>query len=324
MGKSRSSADRLGPIATFVCVGESASFTDAAKKLQMTVSGVSRAISRLEERLQVRLLNRTARSTSLTDEGSCYFERCKQVLLDLERAESEIANSKSQPRGRLRLLLPRALGRQVVLPGLVSFHEQYPEVHVDAILDGRSLNLEEEGIDIALRYGVPANSPLVGRRLCPVFYLACASPNYLRKYGPPRSISDLDRHRLIGQVIAQDGRCRPWHFDENGTTRSVTIASAININDMSAVADAAANGAGIAYLADFLAADYLRSGSLIVVLNEFIFEGVPIYLAHPRRRHIPARLRVLRDFLRRLLPSTTPWGEIALAQKSGHPKVQMS
>jgi LysR family transcriptional regulator for bpeEF and oprC len=316
MINSGGSSQRLGSIAIFVCVGESASFTEAAKILQMTVSGVSRAISRLENSLGVRLLKRTARSTSLTDEGARYLECCKQIVSDLENAEHEIANSKSKPRGRLRLQVPRALGRQIIVPSLARFHTKYPDVTVEVVLDGRSFNLDEAGIDIALRYGIPANSPLVGRKLCPVFYLACASPGYIRQFGAPACIEDLHQHNPVGHIIAQDGRCRAWHFNDQGTTRSIAISSGLNVNDMFAVADIAVNDGGIAYLADFVAAEYLKSGALVPVLKDAVFEGVPIYMAHARTRHTTSRFRVLREFIRSLFPSPTPWSQVVLAGRA--------
>jgi LysR family transcriptional regulator, regulator for bpeEF and oprC len=143
MAKVRGSTDSLSAIAIFVAVGESASLTSAAQKLQMSVSGVSKAVSRLEDKLRARLLNRTSRRITLTHEGSAYFERCRQVLLDLEEAEARIAQVQAQPRGRLRVLVPRALGNNILLPAMTRFLEQYPDISVDLVLDARSLNLEE-------------------------------------------------------------------------------------------------------------------------------------------------------------------------------------
>src|SRR5258706_3352513 len=158
MSNSRNVTDNLAAISIFVTVGTSTSFTAAAQKLQMSVSGVSKAVSRLEDRLRVRLLNRTSRCINLTDEGAAYFDRCRQILLDLEEAEAAITDGQSQPRGRLRVQFPRALGKKVAMPAIAQFLERYPEIAVDVVLDARSLNLEEEGIDIALRYGPPDDS----------------------------------------------------------------------------------------------------------------------------------------------------------------------
>jgi LysR family transcriptional regulator for bpeEF and oprC len=316
MQREASSVGKLGAIETFVCVAESISFTAAAKKLKLTVSGVSRSISRLEEELQATLLNRTSRSISLTDEGATYYRRCKQILHDLQQAEHEITNARSGPRGQLRIQLPRALGKQVVVPALARFCIRYPEIRLEVILDGRSLNLEEEGIDVALRYGMAADSPLVGRKLCPVHYVACAAPSYLAEHGVPQSLDDISRHRLIGHVMSEDAAYRRWYFTKNGITRSIAVASIMNVNDMSSVADAASEGAGIAYLTDFVAAEHISAGRLQAVLVDHIFEGPPIYMAYARRRHASPRIRVLHDFLKDVLPPCPSWGRVVLAQKA--------
>jgi LysR family transcriptional regulator for bpeEF and oprC len=319
MANGGSSADKVGAIATFVSVAESASFTAAAKKLRITVSGVSRAITRLEEHLNVRLLHRTSRAVSLTSEGSLFFERCKQILLDLEEAEHEVTSAKSQVRGQVRIQLPRALGKQIVVPALAKFCEQFPDIRVDVILDGRSFNLDEEGIDVALRYGIPADSPLIGRKLCPVFYVACASPGYIRHYGMPQSLEELRQHRLIGHVIAQQGTYRTWNFDTDGDQKSMSMPSVMTINDMSSTADAAISGAGIAYLADFVAAEHLACGRLQTVLPGHICEGQPIYMTYPWRKHVSPRSRVLREFMTTIIPPSPTWSVIVQAHRGNWP-----
>src|SRR5262249_5385508 len=135
MSSVRTSADNLSAISIFVTVGESTSLTSAAQKLQMSVSGVSKAISRLENNLRTRLLNRTSPRIALSDEGSAYFHRCRQVLFDLEEGETAITQVQSQPGGRLRLLVPRALGKKIVIPAMVDFLERYPDIFVDVVLD---------------------------------------------------------------------------------------------------------------------------------------------------------------------------------------------
>ena len=308
MAKTKSSVEHLSAISTFVCVAESTSLTAAAQKLQMSVSGVSKAVSRLEERLQIRLLNRTSRSINLTEEGAAYFERYKLILCDLEDAEAAIADFQTQPRGRLRLQLPRALGRKVVIPALTQFLQRFRAVTVDVMLDGRSLNLDEEGIDVALQYGLPPpRSPLIARKLCPVRYVACASPDYLQRHAEPRTPDEILAHRCINFVAAREGQYRRWSFSKGGTVTSFNVSSMLNVNDMDAAALAAENGAGVVYLSDFTAAGYLRSGTLRALLPEYIFEGEPVYMVYPRLKYVPRRVRILREFLREILPPIPPW-----------------
>jgi LysR family transcriptional regulator for bpeEF and oprC len=307
MAKVRNSTDSLSAIAIFVAVGESASLTSAAQKLQMSVSGVSKAVSRLEEKLRVRLVNRTSRRITLTHEGSAYFKRCRQVLLDLEEAEATIARSQSQPRGRLRVLVPRALGKKILIPAMVRFLEQYPDISVDLVLDARSLNLEEEGFDVALRYGRPADSLLVARKLCRVNYLVCASPDFIRWNGEPQTLEDIRRYRCINYVVPGTGRYRQWDFFRDGGPVSLDIEGAINVNDMGALADAAIIGTGLAYLPDFMVVDQVAAGHLKIVLPDWQFPGDWIYMVYPRRRYFSPRFRVFSDFVRALLPPAPPW-----------------
>jgi LysR family transcriptional regulator, regulator for bpeEF and oprC len=317
MSKVKHSSENLSAISTFVCVAESTSFTAAAQKLQMSVSGVSKAISRLEDRLRVRLLNRTSRRITLTDEGSAYFERCRQILLDLEDVEAAITDGRSKPRGRIRVQFPRALGKKVAIPTIARFIERFPEVAVDVILDARSLNLEEEGIDVALRYGLPPQaSPLIARQLCCVHYIACASPDYVARYGEPTKPEELAGFQCVNYVTPNGGRYREWKFARDGVAKSYAISGALNANDMGALADAAANGAGIAYLPDFIAADYIERRELRVLLRDFIFEGDPIYVVYPRRRYFSPRVRVFLDFLRELFPPMPRWSQTVLHFKN--------
>lgn len=314
MSKIRSRIDNISAISIFVAVGESASLTVAARKLQMSVSGVSKAVSRLEDRLRVRLLNRTSRRITLTHEGAAYFMRCRQVLLDLEEAEVTIAQGQSQPRGRLRVLVPRALGKKIIIPAMTRFLEQYPDISVDLILDARPLNLEEEGIDVALRYGAPADSLLVVRKLCRVKYLVCASPDFIRRNGEPQSLDDIRRFHCINYVIPGSGHYRQWRFRLGGSATSLDVDGAFNVNDMGALADAALIGTGLAYLPEFMVADHIAAGELKIVLGDLAYEGDWIYMIYPRRRYFSPRFRVFTDFIRGALPETPRWQRTVLHQ----------
>jgi LysR family transcriptional regulator for bpeEF and oprC len=313
MSNGKHSAESLSAISTFVCVAESTSFTAAAQKMGMSVSGVSKAVSRLEERLQVRLINRTSRCISLTDEGTDYFERCRQILLDLEEAEAAITEGLAKPRGRMRVQFPRALGKKIVMPAITSFLDRYPEISLDMVLDARPLNLEEEGIDVALRYGRPDDtSTLIARRLCCVYYVPCASASYIERFGRPTNPSDLSRFRCINYVTVTAGRYRQWNFPSDDDVVSLSVPSVLNVNDMSALVEAAVTGAGIAYLPDFIVADHCSTGELKIVLPDLIFEGQPIYIVYRRRRYLPPRVRVFLDFLRDLLPTVPKWTQTVL------------
>lgn len=304
---TRSPAENLSAIAIFVCVGQSTSFTSAARGLRMTASGVSKAISRLEERLGVRLVNRTTRSINLTDEGTIYLERCRQILAEIDDAEAAIVQSQSQPRGRIRVQLPRGIGRKVIVPALARFYERYPEVVVDVFLDGRFLNLAEEGIDVALRFGEPEDSAYVARKLCRVKYGVCASPDYLHRYGEPKTPDDLFRHRCVTYLSPQTGRHRPWELRRNKEKLTVKLSGSLNVNEVGALFDAAVAGVGLAYLPDFMIADAVASKTIEPVMLDYVYEGARLRMLYSPSRHLPARLRAFIDFIRELLPSEPPW-----------------
>ena len=314
MSSGRMTTDNLSAISIFVTVGSSVSFTAAAQKLQMSVSGVSKAVSRLEARLGARLLNRTSRRITLTDEGAAYFTRCQQILHDLDEAEAMVAQSRGLPRGRVRVQLPRGLGKKIVVPAMARFLERFPEISVDIVLDAMSLNLEEEGIDVSVRYGEPTDSLLVARKLCSVTYVACAAPDYLKRSGEPKAIDDLRHHRLINYIVPGTGRYRQWNFNVGGKTLSLDITGSLNIIDMGALADAAVGGAGVAYLPDFMVFDHISAGDLKVVLPQHAYEGESIYMVYLRRRHSSPRLQALLDFLSDLLSETPAWRRRLLGQ----------
>jgi LysR family transcriptional regulator for bpeEF and oprC len=302
----RTATDKFASLSVFVAVGTSSSFTAAAQKLQMSVSGVSKAVTRLEERLGSRLVSRTSRRVKLTDEGVAYFTRCQQIMHDLEEAEGMITESSGQPRGRIRVQMPRGLGKKVIVPAIARFLDLYPEVSVDIVLDAMSYNLEEEGIDVAIRYGEPVDSLQIARKLCDVSYLACAAPAYLRHRGVPSTVGDLESHRLVNYIVPGTGRYRRWNFREAGKHLSIDVSGSLNVNDMGALVDATLTGAGIAYVPGFMVLDHLSKGELERVLPDAAFEGQSIYLVYLRRRHASPRLRVLMEFLRDLLTESPP------------------
>lgn len=309
---SRNPTEHLTSIGIFVKLAESLSFTVAANRLAMSPSGVSKAIKRMEARLGARLMNRTTRSISLTPEGAIYLNHCLRLLSELEDAGAALLQARTVAAGRTRLQLPRAIGRQIVVPALPHFIEGYPELSLDVLLDGRNLDLAEEGIDIALRFGAPPDGRLVARRLSRVSFVMCASPAYVQRYGEPRSIDELLTHRCIDYVSPRTGRYRLWDLTCDGDTQAMHIPCKISFNDVSSTRDATLAGAGIAYMPDFLVADAISDGRLAIVLPQFVHEGPPLYMTYLQSRQIASRMRVVLDFLVKLLPPDPPWRQLVL------------
>lgn len=306
--------DDLNGLRLFLQVAEAQSFTAAAKRLGLTSSGVSKAIARLEQEYGQRLLNRTTRRVGLTHEGMEFYERCRQIMLDLEEAENQLTRLNASPRGHLRVHMPTAFGKKLVLPRLAPMLENLPGLRVDVELGERPIDLAEEGLDAAVRFGNLPDSGLVARRLCEVRFVACASPEYLMRHGTPQSPEDLATHACFGYTTPWRSHYREWTFrDAAGEASTLSVSGKLNVNNAEALVEAAIAGSGIAMVADFVAWDAVRAGALRLVLRDFIGPPTPVALVYlPGRQHSP-RVRWFVDALLAMIPSPAPWEELARA-----------
>jgi LysR family transcriptional regulator, regulator for bpeEF and oprC len=304
--------ESLASIATFVRIAETKSFSAAAQQLGMSGPGVSKAIARLERRLGVRLLNRTTRKVSLTDEGQAFLDRCRQILIDVQDAEELLVSRQVSPRGRLRVQMPVGFGRRVILPALPDFLARYPELAIDIDLSDRIVDLVEEGLDVAIRIGEIPDSRVIARKLCVLRFVTCAAPSYLARHGEPRTPDDLRQHRCLPYWVPQTGRHREWLFARDGATFTLPVTGRLNINNSEALIDASAAGAGLVMVATFLAAEAVAAGKLRVVLSDYITEGPPVSVIYLPHRHLSARVRAFLDFLSALVPDQPPWDRAVL------------
>lgn len=287
----------LSPISVFVRVAEAKSFTAAAKRLGMSPSAASKSLTRLEQRLGVRLFNRTTRTVNLTADGNAFYERCRVILSELEDAESALVREQSQPRGRLRVVMPPGFGRAVLVPSLTEFAKLHRELIVDLELSSRIVDLAEEGVDVLVRIGDLPDRRLVARKLCDMRYVTIASPSYLARHGEPRTPADLARHHCLGHHIPYTNRYREWKFSCDGELVAHSVSGNLNINDGAALLTAAIKGAGIATVATFLAADAIRDEELKIVLPDYAMLGPPVWMAYLERRHLPRRIAAFVDFV---------------------------
>ncbi len=309
--------DALYSISLFVRVAEARSFTGAAKRLGLSASAVSKAVTRLEERLGVRLANRTTRSVSLTDDGAAYFERCRQILSEIEDAETAITRTRTKPTGRLRVLLPVGFGLKVLAPLLPKFSAAYPELSVDVEFSDRLADLAQEGIDAVVRIGDPGDTRLVARKLCALRYVPVASPAYLRRCGEPRTPQDLKKHNCLRYHIPQTNRCREWSFAAGGQPQTAQVSGNLSMNSGSALVDAAIAGSGIAVVATFMAYEAVRAGKLRVLLPGQAAMDSPVWVGYLERRHLSLRIRCFVDFLAAHIPPSSAWDTILPAGKPG-------
>ncbi|PVX77120.1 LysR family transcriptional regulator [Paraburkholderia unamae] len=290
-------SDRLSGVAEFVDVVDAGSFAAAGARLGVTRSAVAKIVARLEQRLGVRLLQRTTRSLSLTDEGHAYYEQCRRVLSDLSAVEAALDHGRREPSGRLRITAPVLFGRQCVAPVVRRLVEQYPRLNVELSFSDRVADLAEDGFDLAVRIGaLPDHGTLVARRLGVQHMGICASPEYLARHGKPADWAALATH--AGIAYGRAGQTASWRVrDPGGEVRECRLASRLCFDDLLAIADAAAAGAGLAWLPCWLMSPYLNDGRLELVMDSNTVLGDEVHVVRLTSRHMPSKVRVAVDAL---------------------------
>jgi DNA-binding transcriptional LysR family regulator len=289
--------DRLDNIAIFVTVAEHESFAEAARQLNRTPAAITRAVATLEEHLRVRLLNRTTRSVSLTDEGTRYLDVCRRLLAaygELEGLETEA--DREQPHGILQVTAPAMFGRLHVLPAITSFLSLYPKVDIRALFLDRVVSLVDEGIDVGIRLGDLPDSSLRAVRAGQITMGIYASPEYLTRHGIPQTPQDLRNHATISSLAVHPIPDR-WSFDGAGGVGQVAVKPRLIVNTNDAAADAAVAGLGLTFLVSYQVDAHLRSGALQPVLVDFSPPSFPIHVVHPAGRFVPAKLRLFIDYV---------------------------
>ncbi|MBC9250067.1 LysR family transcriptional regulator [Pseudomonas alcaligenes] len=279
----------------FTRVVECHSFTQAAQSLGMQKSTVSRRIALLEERLGVRLLNRTTRKLRLTEVGQAYYERCRQIMLDFAEAEQAVMQLQQEPSGLLRITAPIEFGQLFLGSVLGQFMRQYPQISAEVELTSREVDLVEEGIDIAIQIGQPQDSTLIARKLFQSSRHLCASPEYLAQHGTPSSSRELASHRAI--LLPQDS-LRYWPL----LGENIACQRVLSCNNITLAREAAQAGAGIAALPVMISGEALRSGRLVEVLPGIRLPVGELYAVYPSRRFQAMKVKTFLDFLMASLP----------------------
>lgn len=277
----------------FVRVVEARSFSAAARAMGLPKSTVSRRVSGLEERLDVRLLQRTTRSLSLTDEGAAYYERAARALADLDEAAEAAAGTRIEPRGLLKVTAPVDLGSSFVAPLVAAFCRAHPAVRVRLDLTDRVVDLVAEGCDVAIRAGRLDDSSLIARRLGPARWVLCASRAYLRRAGAPRGIDELPQRETVAFHAPASGAT--WRLRNGARTMRVPVSPRFASNNADAVRKAALEGLGIAFVPEPIVASDLASGRLRRVLEGHEPPETDIHVVYPAGRFLPARVRAFVD-----------------------------
>lgn len=295
--------DTLKDIPVFVAAVEAGSFAQAAIRLHLSRSAVGKSIARLEQRLGVRLFQRTTRSQSLTDNGALFYERCLRALEEIRGAETLLETGKQQVSGRLRVAMPVLFGRQCVAPLLIELAQEHPGLELEMSFSDRVVDLVEEGFDMAVRNGtLQDSSVLVARRLGEHRMVLCAAPDYLQKRGQPETVADLPHHAAINYLSA--GRVLSWQLmDSEGASHTFTPRSSLNMDDLQAICDAALAGHGIAWLPCWMASREIHQGKLVPLLKQAPDVRFDVHAVWRQTPHLPLRVRIAVDMLASRLPS---------------------
>ena len=287
--------DILTCMKTFVAVVESESFTAAGARLEMSKAVVSKYVGILEDHLGTRLLNRTTRRLSLTESGTAYYERCVQILADVDEAEQSAGQLTAIPRGTLKVAMPVSFGTICIAPLMSEYMRRYPEVKLDIALADRRVDLIEEGFDLAIRVGSLPESGLIARRLATDRIVCCAAPSYLATHGRPAKPADLADHACLNYSYASGGD--EWTFGKQRTHVSVRIDGPVRANNGDMLRLAALDGAGIIWQPHFIVGEDVKNGRLIELMSDFAGPELGVYALYPSRKHLSAKVRTFVDYL---------------------------
>jgi DNA-binding transcriptional LysR family regulator len=282
---------RWDGISEFVFVAENESFTLAAKQMDISTAQVSRQISALEKRLNIKLFYRTTRKVSLTEEGRIFYQHCRGVLDGLDAAERAVTNFQSKPQGKIKLTAPVTYGEQLVLPLINDFMKQYSDIEVSVFLSNQNISLVEGGYDLAIRVGKLSDSSMMAKKLGSRTNFICASPDYLDKQGTPYSLSELNQHSCLLGTLDY------WHFKEAGKEKNIRVKGRIRYNSGYGLLDAALKGLGIVQLPDYYVQESIARGELMTLLDQYREPEEGVWAVYPQNRHLSPKIRLFVDYL---------------------------
>jgi len=293
--------NRLQAMEVFTRVVDTASFTRAAEQMSLPKATVSTLVRQLEQRLGVRLLNRTTRRVNVTVEGAAYYERCVRILAEVEDSEHAIAGTRTALQGLLRVDVGAAFGRRLLVPALPEFFALYPGIRIELGCSDRVVDAVEEGVDCFVRGGLPPDSTLVAQPVGEIDLLYCAAPTYLAARGVPRHPEDLLGHDIVRYFSTRYGQTDTWNFSRSETRLELALDGPFAVNDSEAYLEAGLAGLGVIKMTTFMAEEALREGRLVRLLPDWRPDPLPIYVMYPESRRLSAKVRVLVAWLSTLI-----------------------
>jgi LysR family transcriptional regulator for bpeEF and oprC len=295
--------NKLQAMEVFVQVVDAGGFTRAAENMQLPKATVSTLIQSLEASLAVKLLNRTTRQINVTADGAAYYERCLRILSEVREAEESLSRTRLSPSGRLRVDVATGMARDILIPALPAFFERYPDIIMDLGCSDRPVDLIEEGVDCAVRGGNLADSGLIARRVGVINFVTCASPGYIEKFGRPRHPDELERHLCVNYFSSKTGKIFNWDFTRDGERIDLPMPGKIAVNDSNAYLSAGLAGLGIMQMARYALEPYLAEGTLVMILEDWLSDPLPIHVVYPQNRHLSAKVRVFVEWIAELCAS---------------------
>ena len=290
--------DYFTSVKAFIQVVQAGSFVRAAQTLNLPRNTVTKHIQSLESHLRVKLLNRTTRRISLTNDGTAYYERMVRVVDQWLEAESDLISAQGRPHGRLRVDMGSTMATMLVLPALPDFQKRYPELQLDIGVSDRPVDLLGDRVDCVIRGGTLSDPSLIARRLGSLEFVTCATPEYLASHGTPLHPSDLENgHQMVRYFFAGTHRRLPVEFVRANERITVEADYFVSVNDSNALLVAALAGMGVLQTLRFMAEPHFKSGALIQLLEDWSLEPNPIYIVYSPNRHLSARVRVFVDWL---------------------------
>ena len=289
--------DQIQAMRIFVRVVEAGTFTRAADSLNLPKATVTKHVQALEERLRVKLLNRTTRRVTVTPDGAAYYDRTVRLLTDLDDIEASMTNARANPRGRLRIDVGTSVAQLLIIPHLAEFHARYPDIQVDLGVSDRTVDLIGDNVDCVIRGGELSDQSLVARRIRNLEFITVAAPDYLERKGTPTHPLEIEeKHASVIYFSPQSGRHYPLEFRRGDESIDITGPYQLSVNESNAHVTSIVAGLGIGQITSWQAQRYLASGALVQLLPDWTQPLLPVYVVYPPNRHLSAKVRAFVDW----------------------------
>ena len=308
-------ADEVAELQLFVEIVKAGNLSATARALNSSPAAMSRGLSALESRLGVRLVTRTSRTFELTEEGCVFYERCERIVAEIAEAEAEASSQGKTLKGKLRIGAPTEIGRRLIAPLVATFVEKYPGIQAHLTLSDSGLDVIDDGLDVALRVGLPTDVSVIAKKILSTRRIVCASPSYLKRHGVPQRPEDLRQHDCI-RLVRGRRVMDAWSFQEGGKQFEITVSGALTTTSGEVIHDWVRAGRGIALKAVWDVQPDLEDGTIVECLKDFWCDEIDLFAICASRQHLFPRIRVFLDFIAAELPEMVRKESRATAQEA--------